>query len=349
MRRIYLARHGAIEKPGTGSYCLGRTDWPLSDEGRGQAALLRAWFEDMPGLSARTSPLARCRETARIALEKDAPAEPRLAELDMGEWDGLSFAEIRERWPEEYRLRGESLCAHVPPGAEAPEAALERALPLLDAPGATRAFFTHAGVLRLLRCRLEARPLDEMLSVPADYVGVSLLVEDASGWRAAGWNVRPAKTPSADESAALLAQLPEHIAAHCRAVQALALEMTDALAAGGTLLDRGLVSSAALLHDICRLQPRHAEAGAQRLASLGYRALADAVRTHHDWRGETLDEAGVLFLADKYIQDAQRVTLAERFFKSAQRCETDEARRAHEARFQQAICAEALYLAKIGG
>ena len=232
MRRIYLARHGAIEKPGTGSYCLGRTDWPLSDEGRGQAALLRAWFEDMPGLSARTSPLARCRETARIALEKDAPAEPRLAELDMGEWDGLSFAEIRERWPEEYRLRGESLCAHVPPGAEAPEAALERALPLLDAPGATRAFFTHAGVLRLLRCRLEARPLDEMLSVPADYAGVSLLVEDASGWRAAGWNVRPAKTPSADESEALLAQLPEHIAAHCRAVQALALEMTDALAAG---------------------------------------------------------------------------------------------------------------------
>ena len=180
-------------------------------------------------------------------------------------------------------------------------------------------------------------------------MGVSLLVEDASGWRAAGWNVRPAKTPSADESEALLAQLPEHIAAHCRAVQALALEMTDALAAGGTLLDRGLVSSAALLHDICRLQPRHAEAGAQRLASLGYRALADAVRTHHDWRGETLDEAGVLFLADKYIQDAQRVTLAERFFKSAQRCETDEARRAHEARFQQAICAEALYLAKIGG
>ena len=53
-----------------------------------------------------------------------------------------------------------------------------------------------------------------------------------------------------------LAQIPPQVAAHSRAVQRLALEMCDALAAHGVRLNRALLSAAALLHDIGKRQTK---------------------------------------------------------------------------------------------
>ncbi|HML45898.1 MAG TPA: histidine phosphatase family protein, partial [Clostridia bacterium] len=88
MNRIYLVRHGEAQKPDGRAYCLGRTDWPLSAEGKAQAAGLSMWFHGLDA-ACYTSPLARCRETAFFALGREAPVDPRLGEMNLGAWDGL--------------------------------------------------------------------------------------------------------------------------------------------------------------------------------------------------------------------------------------------------------------------
>lgn len=46
MRTIYLIRHGKPEFPDERKYCIGRTDLPLSEEGRTQIRALGETFAD---------------------------------------------------------------------------------------------------------------------------------------------------------------------------------------------------------------------------------------------------------------------------------------------------------------
>ena len=65
------------------------------------------------------------------------------------------------------------------------------------------------------------------------------------------------------ECAALLGRLktPPAVAAHCRAVAHLALEMGKALNTAGFSLNLNLIRAAALVHDMARIQPNHAKGG----------------------------------------------------------------------------------------
>lgn len=154
--------------------------------------------------------------------------------------------------------------------------------------------------------------------------------------------------PDAQTCNVLLAQVPPQVAAHSRAVQRLALEMCDALAAHGVRLNRALLSASALLHDICRTEPNHAFAGAQKLRDLGYPEIADIVAVHHDWSGGPFDESALLYLADKYMQGNQRVTLEERFERSRAKCHTEQALCAHDRRYRLALEAQQQYDLLIG-
>ena len=49
-----------------------------------------------------------------------------------------------------------------------------------------------------------------------------------------------------------------------------------------------------------------------------------------------LDEAAIVFLADKLIQETQRVTIEKRFADSMSKCKSPEARKAHEQQLEQA-------------
>ena len=75
------------------------------------------------------SPLVRTRETADLvasALGTDSVAvEEDFRELSFGDWDGYSFAEVRERWPAEHAAFMRSAHA-VPPGGESLEAVASR-------------------------------------------------------------------------------------------------------------------------------------------------------------------------------------------------------------------------------
>ena len=142
---------------------------------------------------------------------------------------------------------------------------------------------------------------------------------------------------SAEECEAILNDyaVPPAIRAHCRAVAKRAVQWCTALRCSGVELDEKLIFAAAMLHDICRTEPKHAEAGAALISSLGYPRLSALIRQHHDYSGTQINDAAVLFLADKEVQGSALVSIDERFQKSASKCLSPEAISAHEARYRQ--------------
>ena len=58
MRTIYMIRHGKPEFPDERKYCIGRTDLPLSEEGRTQIRALGETFAGRRIEKIYTSPLS---------------------------------------------------------------------------------------------------------------------------------------------------------------------------------------------------------------------------------------------------------------------------------------------------
>lgn len=128
----------------------GRTDEPLCDEGRAQA---RGWRlpPDAAGLRWVASPLVRAQETARL-LGLDPGPEPRIAEMDWGEWEGRRLDELRDSglMTAEAERRGLDF---RPPGGESPRDVQDRLRPWLAdlaAAGAPAGAVAHNGVIRAL-------------------------------------------------------------------------------------------------------------------------------------------------------------------------------------------------------
>jgi broad specificity phosphatase PhoE len=150
-----LIRHGETEWTLSGQH-TGRTDVPLTDEGRRQAELLA------PRLTARrfaavfTSPLSRAADTCRLAgLADSAHLRDDLLEWDYGDYEGLTTPEIRERRP------GWQLWRDGCPGGEAaPEvgARADRMIAELQALDGDAAVFAHGHVLRVIAARWVALP-----------------------------------------------------------------------------------------------------------------------------------------------------------------------------------------------
>ncbi len=132
------------------------------------------------------------------------------------------------------------------------------------------------------------------------------------------------------------AGLPENVREHCWAVAELALEISEELADAGVELDRQLIESSALLHDIARLSPDHAALGARWLEVLGYGAQAEIIRQHHECPAQP-PEAALVSLADKCLSGARRVGLEERFRLSFSKCIDEQARQAHARRKAAAL------------
>lgn len=127
---FYFVRHGESES-NEGGKIAGREDPPLSARGREQAAGAAEWFRSRQIGRIFSSPLVRAAETARIIADGcglPSPVEDdRIVELDTGIFSGLTFAEIRDRYPADYdRFRAGSW--EAVPGAERIRELRERAI-----------------------------------------------------------------------------------------------------------------------------------------------------------------------------------------------------------------------------
>ncbi|MFE1832282.1 bifunctional RNase H/acid phosphatase [Streptomyces yangpuensis] len=145
-----LLRHGETaltpQKRFSGS---GGSDPELSPAGRRQAAAVAE------ALAARgtvqtviSSPLLRCRETARAVADRlglDVTVEQGLREVDFGAWEGLTFAEVQERFPDDLQAWLDSPKAAPTGGGESFAAATRRISATRD-----RLLAAHAGRTVLL-------------------------------------------------------------------------------------------------------------------------------------------------------------------------------------------------------
>jgi ribonuclease H / adenosylcobalamin/alpha-ribazole phosphatase len=98
-----LLRHGQTPMSVQKRYA-GRSDIPLTDVGLQQAAAAAKRLASAGIDAIVASPLLRARQTAgEVAATTGAPivTDDGFRETDFGAWEGLTFAEVRERWPAE--------------------------------------------------------------------------------------------------------------------------------------------------------------------------------------------------------------------------------------------------------
>lgn len=104
MAKIILVRHGQTEWNRVERF-RGRADVPLNETGLAQAeATGRRVADEWRPVAVYSSPLSRAIKTAEaIARHFNLSVQPHsgLIDIDYGEWQGLSPAEVRERWPDE--------------------------------------------------------------------------------------------------------------------------------------------------------------------------------------------------------------------------------------------------------
>jgi broad specificity phosphatase PhoE len=161
--RVFLVRHGETEWSVTGQH-TGRTDIPLTDEGRRQAERLGARLARERFALVLVSPLKRALETARLAGfaigEKDSVAEVEadLVEWDYGAYDSLTAADIRRERPGWTPWHGGF------PGGETLEdlaVRADRVLARVRAVDGDVALFAHGHILRIIAARWLEQPAVE--------------------------------------------------------------------------------------------------------------------------------------------------------------------------------------------
>jgi broad specificity phosphatase PhoE len=158
---IVLVRHGETEWSRSGKH-TGRTDVPLTEQGRLQSAALGIPLRDRRFALVLTSPLARAAETCRLAgLSEVAEERDELMEWDYGAYEGRTTAEIREERPR-WTLWDDG----VPAGETASEvgARADRVIGELRSAAGDCAVFAHGHLLRVLAARwLGLEPRDGRL------------------------------------------------------------------------------------------------------------------------------------------------------------------------------------------
>ena len=242
MKTLILVRHAMPQIPFGERWCIGgQTDIPLSRFGRVQASLL-AFAPELKDLdTVFSSPLCRTLETARSFCASPRRL-PELREQEMGVWDGLSFREIRERWPGLYTAR-ESDPSLLPDGAESTEAVtarMRRALSLcLAEEGERAALVSHRGAIAAITGNRSA----------IGYASLSILSERDGSLvcEAVGRPVRPEPDDAVCLAMLKASGADEKLTAHSLAVAETACDLCRRLASAGFETDEGSVRSAALL------------------------------------------------------------------------------------------------------
>ncbi len=197
------------------------------------------------------------------------------------------------------------------------------------------------GGLRSLLAKYEAGVCD----VPVIDEGILLDIDTEDDYRLVVERHAHRHFPTGRECEAILAcwGVPEAVVRHCRVVADVAREIAVQLNGAGLCLNEGLVAAAGLLHDLAKGKPHHPRRGARILRSLGYPAAAEIVVCHHDIalpqeQSLKLDEAAIVFLADKLVKNDKIVSLDERFARCREMFAADpNAEAAAAGRLNQAL------------
>lgn len=179
--RIWLIRHGEPD-PEIRGRCYGRLDVSLSGEGRRQIECVSKRLASEPLRAIYASPRKRTLESAEIiaaAHGRGVRVENDLREIDFGDFEGLAYDDIAERYPEIYRQwmdrpwevefpNGESFSMMRSRVTRAVAALRERHA------GECVAVVTHGGAIRIALAEALAVPPAHIFRIAQRYAAVNL-------------------------------------------------------------------------------------------------------------------------------------------------------------------------------
>ena len=169
---IFLVRHGQTEWNMEGRF-QGQMDSPLTETGQDQAqAVGRQLASILADAEAQmhVSPLGRTRRTAdilrRFHAYRPSRLEPRLQEVTLGSWDGLTRSDIEAGWPHQLRGSTHHDWYFYAPTGESYEVALHRVRSWLNGLSGPVVAVSHGLLGRLIRGAYLDLPREEALRLP---------------------------------------------------------------------------------------------------------------------------------------------------------------------------------------
>jgi broad specificity phosphatase PhoE len=183
---LWLVRHGETAWTLSGAH-TGRTDIPLTENGERQALGLRNQLHRHHFSLVLTSPLARARETCKLAGYGDAASiDEDLMEWDYGAYEGLATRQIQETRP------GWNLWVDGAPAGESVAQVGERANRVIAravATGGNVALFAHGHLLRILTACWLGLPADCGRLFALSTATISVLGHERKTRVISSWNI----------------------------------------------------------------------------------------------------------------------------------------------------------------
>lgn len=186
--RIYLVRHGEVAGREEFRY-NGQSDVQLTENGIGQYNLLASRLKET-GLSAcYCSDLSRCARGADIICSPIGirpVAMPELRELSFGEWEGKTWAELAENYPEQWQARMADPVNYRVPGGESLVDLGNRVFPAVREivekhRGEEVLVVAHGGVNRVILLQALGAPLTSMFRIEQDFGCLNIIDYYADG------------------------------------------------------------------------------------------------------------------------------------------------------------------------
>ena len=186
--RIYLVRHGQVEGFGNKRY-NGQSDVALTSLGRQQSEALGKRLAERPLAAVYSSDLSRCVYAAHC-LAAPQSLQPRmlsaLRELHIGDWEGRTWQELQELYPEQWQARLNDLVHYRVPGGESLADMAQRVRPAVQNILASHreedvALVGHGGVNRVILLDAIGAPLTQMFAIEQDYGCLNIIDYNSDG------------------------------------------------------------------------------------------------------------------------------------------------------------------------
>lgn len=180
--RIYLIRHGEVIGFETPRY-NGQADVGLTERGVAQFSQLKERLADAGITACYSSDLSRCVTGARIICGEfrlEPVLKSELRELNIGIWEGMTWSEIVDRYPDQWQARLDDLVNYRVPGGENLLDLAERALPIMrqivdSHRGENVLVVGHGGMNRVVLLDAIGAPLSSLFNIEQRYACVNIV------------------------------------------------------------------------------------------------------------------------------------------------------------------------------
>jgi broad specificity phosphatase PhoE len=177
---LWLIRHAEVEAKYQRVFG-GRIDMDLSPCGRTQSLALAAYLKPRQFAAVYASPMRRVRQTLALLQANSLPRPTFIEgfrEVDFGDWTGLSWAEVLERFKvSAFSWLDQLECGGIP-NCETTASLRLRVEPALQEivsrhAGRQVAVFCHGGVIRIILSILLGLPAPKLAAFEIDYTSVT--------------------------------------------------------------------------------------------------------------------------------------------------------------------------------